>query len=94
MENEDEIRQSSEYRLAKEVETAINDIRFHPERFAAAIPHMHPTLQQNLYRLLRECLRVMADNKRHYDDRNKASHEEAKGIMEYLKTHGRYIPHI
>ena len=29
---------------------------------------------------------------RRYDDRNRASHEEAKCIMEYLNEHGKYIP--
>ena len=35
---------------------------------------------------------VMADETRNYDDRNRASHEEAKCIMEYLKANGRHIP--
>mgnify|MGYP000234282111 CR=1 FL=1 len=61
-------------------------------RFAAAIPEMHPTLQQSLYRLVKECIVVMADETRNYDDRNRASHEEAKCIMEYLKANGRHIP--
>lgn len=63
-----------------------------PERFAAAIPDMHPTLQQSLYRLIKACIKVMADETRHYDERNQASHEEAKRIMEYLNEHGRNIP--
>ena len=53
---------------------------------------MHPTLQQSLYRLIRECIKVMADDNRRYDDRNRASHEEAKCIMEYLNERGRNIP--
>ena len=56
------------------------------------IPEMHPTLQQSLYRLVKECIVVMADETRNYDDRNRASHEEAKCIMEYLKAHGKHIP--
>ena len=53
---------------------------------------MHPTLQQSLYRLIKACIKVMADETRHYDERNQASHEEAKRIMEYLNEHGRNIP--
>ena len=34
----------------------------------------------------------MADETRHYDERNCASHEEAKCIMEYLKNNGKHIP--
>lgn len=86
------IRESREYRLAKDWEMAVNSFSFNPERFAAAIPEMHPTLQQSLYRLIKACIKVMADDNRRYDDRNRASHEEAKRIMEYLNEHGQYIP--
>jgi len=88
----DNIKESKEYQLAKDWERAVNDYGFNPKRFAAAIPEMHPTLQQSLYRLVKECIVVMADETRNYDDRNRASHEEAKCIMEYLKANGRHIP--
>lgn len=88
----DNIKESKEYKLAKEWEMAVNSFSFNPKRFAAAIPDMHPTLQQNLYQLIKECLVVMADETRRYDDRNRASHEEAKHIMEYLNKNGRNIP--
>lgn len=87
-----DIRESKEYQLAKEWELAVNSYSFNPKRFAAAIPDMHPTLQQSLYRLIKACIEVMADETRRYDDRNRASHEEAKQIMEYLNEHGKYIP--
>ena len=87
-----DIQQSKEYRLAKEWGMAVNSYTFDPKKFAAAIPSMHPTLQQSLYRLLKECIKVMADESRRYDDRNCASHEEAVRIMEYLNEHGKYIP--
>ena len=57
---EQDIRESKEYRLAKEWEMAVNSYAFNPARFAAAIPDMHPTLQQSLYRLIKECIKVMA----------------------------------
>ena len=88
----DNIKESKEYKLAKEWEMAVNSFSFNPKRFAAAIPDMHPTLQQSLYRLFKECIIVMADETRRYDDRNRASHEEAKCLMEYLKTNGKHIP--
>lgn len=87
-----DIRESKEYQLAKDWEMAVNNFGFNPKRFAAAIPEMHPTLQQSLYRLIKECIVVMADETRRYDDRNRASHEEAKRIMKYLKENGQYIP--
>ena len=55
---------------------------------------MHPTLQQSLYRLIRECLMVMADDSRRYDDRNRASHEDAKAMLEYIQEKGQSIPFI
>ena len=56
------IQESKEYRLAKEWEMAVNSYSFDPRKFAAAIPGMHPTNQQSLYRLIRECIKVMADD--------------------------------
>ena len=88
----DNIKESKEYRLAKDWEMAVNNYGFNPKRFAAAIPAMHPTLQQSFYRLIKECIAMMADETRRYDDRNRASHEEAKHIMEYLNKNGRHIP--
>lgn len=87
-----DIRESKEYQLAKEWEMAVNSYSFNPKRFAAAIPDMHPTLQQSLYRLIKACIEVIADETRRYDDRNRASHDEAKRIMDYLNEHGKYIP--
>lgn len=92
MENYTNLENSKEYQLAKEWEMAVNSYSFDPKKFAAAIPSMHPTLQQNLYRLIKECLKVMADENRRYDDRNRASHEEAVRIMAYLNEHGKNIP--
>ena len=86
------IQESKEYQLAKEWEMAVNSYSFDPKKFAAAIPTMHPTLQQSLYRLLKECIKVMADESRRYDDRNRASHEEAVRIMEYFNEYGQHIP--
>ena len=87
-----DIKESKEYRLAKDWEMAVNSFSFNPERFAAAIPDMHPTLQQSLYRLIKACIKVMAAETRLYDERNQASLEEAKCVMEYLNEHGRNIP--
>lgn len=89
---DEKLQDSKEYKLAKDWEMAVNSFSFNPQRFAAAIPTMHPTLQQSLYRLIKECLKVMADDSRRYDDRNRASHEEAKCLLQYLKEHGRNIP--
>ncbi|WP_291600536.1 hypothetical protein [Bacteroides sp.] len=94
MENYQNIEQTKEYQLAKAVEGGLNDYSFNAKNFAAAIPMMHPTLQQSFYRLIRECLNVMADDSRRYDDRNRASHEDAKAMLEYLQEKGQPIPFI
>ena len=91
---EKDIRESREYRLAKDWEMAVTSFSFNPERFAAASTDMPPPLQQSLYRLIKACIKVMADETRRYDDRNRASHEEAKQIMEFLNENGRNIPFI
>lgn len=90
----DNIKETREYQLAMQLEKALNNYSFNGRAFAAAIPMMHPTLQQSLYRLIKQCLVVMADDNRYFDDRNEASHREAKAIIEYLRENGTFIPHI
>ncbi|MCE8823042.1 hypothetical protein K0F92_13825 [Phocaeicola dorei] len=94
MEKIPNIQATKEYQFAKEVENMLNNYSFNHSVFAASIPFMHPTIQQLLYRLIRKCLKVMADEECRYDDRNRASHEEAKAIIEFLAENERYIPHI
>lgn len=84
MENHQNIEQTKEYQLAKEVEGALNNYCFNVKDFATAIPMMHPTLQQSFYRLICKWLKVMADDNRRCDDRNRASHEDIKAMLEYL----------
>ena len=77
---------SREYKAAKQLEEALNDYGFNCKKFAEAIPHMHPTLQQSLYRLIRECILFMADeSKRHIDLRNRASLEGAREVAEIMR---------
>ena len=77
---------SREYQAAKQLEEALNDYGFNCKKFAEAIPHMHPTLQQSLYRLIRECILFMADeSKRHIDLRNRASLEGAKAVADIMR---------
>lgn len=87
-------RPNKEYELAKQVEAALNSYGFNPKLFEAVIPTMHRTLQQSLWWLIKECVKVIADEKTGYDDRNMASHMEAKKMLEYFKLHGRHIPFV
>lgn len=86
------IEQTKEYKMAKMLEMELNSCSFNPKIFAASIPMMHPTNQQSLYRLISECLRIMANENRYYDGRNMASHNEAKEIIEYLRDNEHSIP--
>lgn len=81
-----------ELELAKQIELAINSYNFSCKKFASYIPEMHRTNQQSLWRLIKECIKVYADENYRTDDRNRASHNEAREMMEFLKKHGRHIP--
>lgn len=88
-----ELQQSREYKAAMNLETALNDICFDNKRFAESIKYMHPTLQQNLFRLIKECIFFMADDKkRRIDPRNRASYEISKKLTEFLQDEA--IPYI
>lgn len=89
-----DIQSTKEFELARHVSIGINYYSFRPKVFAAAIPHFHRTLQQKMWRIIVECIKVYADENYKYDDRNEASHLEAKQMMEYLRKYGRNIPLI
>lgn len=86
------MEQSKELELAKQVEMAINSYNFNNKKFASAISEMHRTNQQSLWRLIKECIKVFSDDNYPTDERNQASHEEAKKMVEFFKAHGRHIP--
>ncbi len=67
-------------------------VRVRKSQIDMAVAEKRRGAEESLYRLVKECIVVMADETRNYDDRNRASHEEAKCIMEYLKAHGKHIP--
>lgn len=75
-------KSSKEAKLAKTIESAINDFGFNYEAFAQCIRYMHPTLQQNFFRLMVESIKFVADPTTHFiDGRNKDSHELAKKLL-------------
>lgn len=79
--------------LAKQIEHAVNDFNFNYKEFAQHIRTMHPTLQQNFFRLIKESILFMADEKSHFiDPRNQASHDICKELSALLQDN--YIPHI
>lgn len=79
--------------LAKQIEHAVNNLNFSYKEFAQHIRTMHPTLQQNFFRLIKESIIFMADDKSHFiDARNQASHDICKQLIAALQE--SYIPHI
>lgn len=68
---------TKEYKQAMEFEKMLNSMRFNSMNFAQSIKHFHPTLQQKLFRLIRDIINVQADENRVFDDRNIASHKLA-----------------
>ncbi|WP_368336987.1 hypothetical protein [Parabacteroides merdae] len=94
MRNVNDLESTKEYELAMTIEDSINAMSFKEEVFAQAVLRMHPTLQQKFFRIMRETMKAMADKNHHIDDRNRASHEEARLYTDFLKKHGRAIPVI
>ena len=83
------LTESKEYKIAKELENGLNDYSFNAKKFTAAIPTMHPTLQQSLFRLIKECVIFMADEKNRYiDRRNRISYECSKQLAGILQETG------
>lgn len=85
--------EAREEALAKQIEHSVNDLNFDYKEFAQHIRSMHPTLQQNFFRLIKESILFMADEKSHFIDlRNQASHDICKELSALLQNN--YIPHI
>ena len=63
----------------------MNDYGFDYKKFTEAIRFMHPTLQQNLFRLIKETILWMADEKNRYIDlRNQASLDGSRAVAEIM----------
>lgn len=88
----DNIEQSREYKAAKALEDAINDMGWDERKFAYACTTFHRTLQQTLFRTLVGVLREYADPNRSVDPRNEASKEGSRKLMEVIDN--LYIPFI
>lgn len=78
--DEQRLTETKEYKQAMELEQILNNMSFNSENFAKSIKHFHPTLQQKLFRLIRDIINVQADENRVFDDRNMASHQLAKEL--------------
>ena len=81
----DKLKETKEYKNVLEVEDFLNDMSFDPKKFAECIRFMHPTIQQSLFRLIREIVIEQASNDRYFDDRNIASHNMAVKMKQVIE---------
>lgn len=81
-----QLAQSREYKAAKQMEQALNDYSFNPERFAEALPFFHKTLEQTFFRTVKATILAMANrDPRRIDGRNEASYEMCKMLAPMLQ---------
>lgn len=80
------LENTGEYKVAMQLEDALNNMCFNNRNFVESIPRMHRTLQQNLFRLFRDSFLYMAGlDERCIDGRNRGAYETSKKIAEILK---------
>lgn len=88
------IESTREYGAAKELEHALNDFGWRPVIFAKSVRTFHRTLQQELFRTVIAVIKEMAADDYGTDDRNQASHDTAKAIVETGVLDNTYLPFI
>lgn len=89
---EQNLTETKEYKKAMEFESMLNNMSFDTKAFAQSIRYFHPTLQQKLFRLIRDIINEQADESRVFDGRNIASHELAKELKKI--TDNFTLPYI
>lgn len=87
------LENSREYKATRELEGVLNDYGFNSKRFAESLTYMHKTNCQSFFRLVKECILFMADEKNMYiDGRNRASHEMCKELAGIAKD--SFLPFV
>lgn len=89
-----ELENSREFKVAKELEHALNDYGWNEKKLALAVTTFHRTLQQTLFRSMVEVIRIMGSKDYRHDLRNKASHEICKKIVDSGVLEEEAIPFI
>lgn len=62
------LEESREYKTARKLEQALNDMGFNPERFAETLPYFHKTLEQAFFRVMKACIIGMAKREPNHID--------------------------
>ena len=92
----DNIQQSREYQAARELERALNDYGFNPDRFLVG-RSIIILLEQSFMRLIIACIKFMADDSNRFIDlRNQGAHKAAVILAQALEEHKDeiYLPFI
>lgn len=80
------LEESREYKTARKLEQALNDMGFNPERFAETLPYFHKTLEQAFFRVMKACIIGMAKREpSHIDGRNRAAYEMCRMLAPMLE---------
>lgn len=89
-----DIQNSREFKVAQDLERAMNDYGWNPERFAESTSYFHRTLQQELMKTIVSIIKKMGDDDYRTDLRNKAAHELCKRIVESGVLDDAHLPFI
>lgn len=89
-----DIQNTHEYKAAKDLERALNDYGWNPERFAESTSFFHRTLQQNLVKTIVAIIRMVGSENYGTDLRNRASHELCQRIVESGILDDTHLPFI
>ena len=89
-----DIQRSREFKAAKDLERALNDYGWNPERFAESTSYFHRTLQQELMKTIVSIIKMMGDDGYRTDLRNRAAHELCKRIVESGMLDDAHLPFI
>ena len=77
-----ELQESREYKAAKELERALNDMSWNPQKFAESTRYYHRTLQQELMKTIVAIIKMVGDKGYRTDLRNQGSHELCRKIID------------
>lgn len=81
------LEQSREYKAAKALEQALNDMGFSPGRFAETLPYFHKTLEQAFFKVVKACIIGMAKREpNRIDGRNRAAYEMCRMLAPMLEN--------
>ena len=89
-----DIQNTREYKAAKDLERALNDYGWNPERFAESTSYFHRTLQQELMNTIVSIIRKMGSDSYRIDLRNRDAHELCKRIVESGVLDDTFLPFI